>query len=148
MNRRIRCSTLILFVFVIVVSLINLACEKEVSEAFQPAQLIPDGIYKGMFSAHYYENDSLVMDSTWVSFKDGGFVNPSNPSLFPLGGQGKYQVYQDSLKFLEHSFWPGVEDENTILRGSYTYEVQNGHLIFYKYAGHQENLYKYDLCRE
>ncbi|MBC7650673.1 MAG: hypothetical protein H7101_02870 [Deinococcales bacterium] len=83
----------IILIFVII---IGLNCSKSTTK-----NNVPEGTYKGTFN----RNTSNVVSNVTINLSNINFSGKSDVSRYPAISMGNYQIFSDSIRFIDASIW-------------------------------------------
>lgn len=102
-----------------------------------------EGEYEGTFTVEY-QNDQTFSNPVEVSFSGGEFSSSTGANRFPAGGNGAYNVENNTIQFTDENIWTADFDWNLILNGTYNYTI-NGNTLILSANKNDVGVYKYVL---
>ncbi len=139
-NRAMRLKFLSLLFFGLLISISS--CNDD--EMMSDIEL--NGEYSGTFTVKY-ESGEIFSEPVTVTFSANQYVSSIGPNRFPAGGNGTFEVKENSIEFKDKNIWTADFDWGLILGGTYDLKKNGVVIELYKRQNNADGYYKYELSK-
>ena len=133
----------IIFIVTFTASALLLSCDDSADELVMP---VLNGAYEGTFTVEYLANGQTFSNPVTVNFSGDSYSSTSEADRFPAGGNGTFEMGENSVTFSDENFWTADFDWNLILSGEYTVTETDTQIIL-SATKNDVGIYTYELMK-
>ena len=133
----------IIFIVTFTASALLLSCDDSADELVIP---VLNGAYEGTFTVEYLANGQTFSNPVTVNFSGDSYSSTSGADRFPAGGNGTFEMGENSVTFSDENFWTADFDWNLILSGEYTVTETDTQIIL-SATKNDVGIYTYELMK-